>query len=102
MIGSKIDVNQLEIAMQVTVSDKGQITLPQALRRRLGIEPGARVEVDAMDDGSLRLRLLARGSQGLAGLLSRPGETVRSVDEMNEAIAQAAAERSARGRTARR
>lgn len=84
--------------MQVTVSEKGQITLPQALRLKLRIEPGARLEVDAMDDGSLRVRVLARGSQGLAGLLARPGEAARSLDEMDQAIADAVTERAGRVR----
>lgn len=82
--------------MQVTVSDKGQITLPQALRRQLGIVPGSRLEIDAAADGSLRVRPLTQGSAGLAGLLARPGEAARSVEEMNEAIAQAACGRAAR------
>ena len=82
--------------MQVTVSDKGQITLPQTLRRQLGIVPGSRLEIDATADGSLRVRPLTQGSAGLAGLLARPGEPVRTVEEMNEAIARAACERASR------
>lgn len=82
--------------MQVTVSDKGQITLPQALRKQLGIQPGSLLQVDSMDDGSLRIRPLARGAQGLSGLLHRPGRAPVTVEAMNEAIASAAAERDAR------
>jgi AbrB family looped-hinge helix DNA binding protein len=29
----------------VTVSKKGQITIPQALRERLGLQPGERIEI---------------------------------------------------------
>lgn len=83
--------------MQVTVSDKGQITLPQALRKQHGILPGSLLQIDSMDDGSLRIRPLARGAQGLSGLLHRPGRTPVTVEAMNEAIASAAAERDARG-----
>jgi AbrB family looped-hinge helix DNA binding protein len=81
-----MQVNQSEITMQVTVSDKGQITLPHALRQRLGIESGTRLDVEAQDDGTLRVRVLARGSQGLFGLLSRPGERTRSLEELDQAI----------------
>ncbi|MEY8875323.1 MAG: AbrB/MazE/SpoVT family DNA-binding domain-containing protein [Leptothrix sp. (in: b-proteobacteria)] len=84
--------------MQVTVSDKGQITLPQALRQLLRIEPGSKLELDTMADGSLRIRLLERGSQGLAGLLARPGDAVRTLDDMDQAIASAVTERSSRVR----
>jgi AbrB family looped-hinge helix DNA binding protein len=91
-----------ESIMQVTVSEKGQITLPQALRLKLRIGPGSRLEVDALDDGSLRVRVLARGSAGLAGLLARPGEPTQSLDEMDQAVADAAAERAGRVRKAPR
>ncbi|MEY2873821.1 MAG: hypothetical protein RLZZ373_1192 [Pseudomonadota bacterium] len=83
---SKIASNQSETTMQVTVSDKGQITLPHSLRQHLGISAGTRLEVEAQEDGSLRVRVLARGSQGLFGLLSRPGERTRSLDELDQAI----------------
>jgi AbrB family looped-hinge helix DNA binding protein len=84
--------------MQVVVSDKGQITLPQALRRQLGIEPGSRLEIDPMSDGSLRVRALTRGAGGLAGLLHRPGAPAMTLEAMDEGIAAAAAERDARSR----
>jgi len=35
------------------VSDKGQITIPARLRKRLGIKPGARVEIEDREDGLL-------------------------------------------------
>jgi len=85
--------------MQVTVSDKGQITLPQALRRLLGIGPGSRLEIDRLDDGSLRVRKLSRGAEGLAGLLARPGETARSVEDMERGVAEAVAARIASRRS---
>lgn len=39
------------------VSSKGQIVLPAAIRRRLGLGPGARLEVLEESDG-IRLRLV--------------------------------------------
>jgi antitoxin PrlF len=90
---SKIASNQSETTMQVTVSDKGQITLPHSLRQHLGISAGTRLEVEAQEDGSLRVRVLARGSQGLFGLLSRPGERTRSLDELDQAITDTVRER---------
>ncbi|MFM8766832.1 MAG: AbrB/MazE/SpoVT family DNA-binding domain-containing protein [Rubrivivax sp.] len=81
--------------MQVTVSDKGQITLPHGLRQRLGIAPGQRLEIDPQEDGSLRVRKLAGGSSGLAGRLAVPGERTRPRQELEEGVAQAVAERAA-------
>ena len=43
----------------LTVSSKGQIVLPAALRRRLGLGVGAQLEVLEEADG-LRLRVLRR------------------------------------------
>jgi AbrB family looped-hinge helix DNA binding protein len=90
----KIGINnqKTESAMQVSVSDKGQITLPQALRKQLGIEPGTLLQVDTLDDGSLRVRILTRGSQGLAGLLHRPERATISLEAMDEAVALQASE----------
>lgn len=93
MAHSKINSNQSETTMQVTVSDKGQITLPHSLRQHLGISAGTRLEIEALDDGTLRVRVLARGSQGLFGLLSRPGERTRSLEEMDQAITDTVRER---------
>jgi antitoxin PrlF len=39
----------------VTISSKGQVTIPKALRDRLGIQPGDRVEF-WVDRGSMRVR----------------------------------------------
>ena len=78
--------NQPETTMQVTVSDKGQISLPHALRQRLSIESGTRLDVEALDDGSLRVRMLTHGSQELHHLLCHPGERTRSLDGIGQAI----------------
>jgi AbrB family looped-hinge helix DNA binding protein len=85
--------------MQVTVSDKGQITLPQALRKQLGIEPGSQLQVVAAEDGSFHVQVLKRGSDGLAGLLHQPGRPVMSLEDMDDAIAQTVAERDLRSRS---
>jgi antitoxin PrlF len=60
----------------VTVSSKGQIVLPAAVRRRLGLGAGARVEVIEEPDG-LKLRVVRpvdSGARvaGLAGLVKAP------------------------------
>ena len=57
------------------VSSKGQIVLPAALRRRLGMGPGARIEVLEEADG-LKLRVVRPVSPvdltGLAGMVKAP------------------------------
>ena len=74
-----------------TVTTKGQTTLPKAVRSVLGIAPGDRVRYVILD-GEVRL-LKARPVAGLAGILARPGQKPVSLEDMDAAIAEAAAER---------
>ena len=80
--------------MVSTVTDKGQVTLPKSIRDRLGIQPGTKLEFELESDGTLRVRVLTRGSNGLYGLLAKPGEDPRSLDEMETAVDSAVRERS--------
>ena len=77
---------------------QGQVTLPKALRDRLGIRPGSRLAFRIAADGSLNVQVLAKGSDALFGLLAKPGESARSLDEMDAAIGQAVRERARRKR----
>jgi len=43
----------------VSVTSKGQVTIPKRVRQALGITPGSRVEF-ALDRGGARLRLVKR------------------------------------------
>lgn len=56
--------------METTVTDEGQLTLPKAIRDRFGYGPGTRLAVEADDDGTVRLRALPGGSEGLYGRLA--------------------------------
>ena len=80
------------------VSDKGQVTLPKALRERLGIQPGSRLAFRIAADGSLNVQVLAKGSDALFGLLAKPGEPTRSLNEMDAAITATVRERAGRTR----
>ncbi|MEO5772125.1 MAG: AbrB/MazE/SpoVT family DNA-binding domain-containing protein [Burkholderiaceae bacterium] len=71
------------------VSSKGQIVLPAALRRRLGLGVGARLEVFEEADG-LRLRVLRPVPQvdlhQLAGMVKAPAQgRVRSLADFDPA-----------------
>ncbi len=80
------------------VSDKGQVTLPKALRERLGIQPGSRLAFHITADGSLNVQVLAKGSDALFGLLAKPGEPSRSLEEMEAAVTETVRERARRVR----
>ena len=80
--------------MVSTVTDKGQVTLPKSILDRWGIQPGTKLEFELESDDTLRVRVLTRGSNGLYGLLAKPGEDPRSLDEMEAAVDSAVRERS--------
>jgi AbrB family looped-hinge helix DNA binding protein len=82
--------------MLSTVTDKGQVTLPKSLRDRLGIRPGMKVEFALQPDETLRLRVLARGSTNLFGLLAVPGEGARAPAQIDAGITAAVSARSRR------
>jgi antitoxin PrlF len=71
-----------------TVSSKGQLTLPQEIRKRLGIEPGDRVEF-VPEEGRTVIRP-ARGEAnpfekfiGIAGPFAGGEEAIKEwIDEM--------------------
>ena len=83
--------------MLSTVTDKGQVTLPKAIRDRLGIRAGTRIDFEVQPDNTLKVRVLTRGSAGLFGLIARPGEAARSQEEIDAGIAAAVTAR-ARGK----
>jgi antitoxin PrlF len=84
--------------MLSTVTDKGQVTLPKPIRDQLGIRAGTRIDFEVHADGSLRARVLTRGSAGLFGLVARPGEAARSLEEIDAGVTEAVVERSRRKR----
>ena len=75
-----------------TLTSKGQITLPLAARRALVLETGDKVDFVAVPGGYklVTLRMDIRALKGrFAGRVERPV----GLDEMDEAIADAAAAR---------
>jgi len=50
--------------MKSLVTSKGQVTIPKELRERFGIEPGAQVDFEVVEDG-IRLRKVIDRSKKL-------------------------------------
>ena len=72
-----------------TVTSKGQITLPRAVREALGLEAGAEVEFDIRPDGVRLRRRVSRSSlEQWVGCLPATGEfadVAALVDELRSA-----------------
>ena len=79
--------------MLATVSVKGQVTLPKTIRDELKIEQGTQLDFQLKADGTLSVRALKRSALSIVGLLKRAGQTAVSVERMNQAVVESAAER---------
>ncbi|MCL2453697.1 MAG: AbrB/MazE/SpoVT family DNA-binding domain-containing protein [Micrococcales bacterium] len=74
-----------------TVTSKGQITVPKAVREDLGLAPGSQVVFAREPDGGYRIERQARPVARLAGVLRHDGPA-KTLDEMEQGIAEAVTE----------
>ena len=77
-----------------TLTSKGQITIPSAVRRALQVEAGDKVEFVQVEPGRFEMVASTRSVRELKGMFGAAGRVV-SIDEMNATIADQGA--SARG-----
>jgi AbrB family looped-hinge helix DNA binding protein len=81
-----------------TLTTKGQVTIPKAVREHLGIDTGDRLSFDVQDDGTVIVKPITRHVRELGGLLQRPGQQPLSIDEMELGIARRMRAKSGRRR----
>jgi len=72
-----------------TLTSKGQVTIPAAVRERLGIKTGDRVDFVVTSSGTVTLTPKRRRFEEIAGMLRQPAHTPVSVQRMDEGIARA-------------
>jgi AbrB family looped-hinge helix DNA binding protein len=70
-----------------TLTSKGQITIPAAVREALGVEAGDRVEFVEIAPGRYEFIAATRSVRVLKGMFGKPRKSV-SIDEMNAVIAR--------------
>ena len=69
----------------VTVTSKGQLTLPAAVRRQLAIDAGDRVAIVIEDEEGARLRRVEHDVHSIRGLIATPpGLETQDFDELIE------------------
>jgi len=81
---------------KVSLSSKGQVVIPKAMRRQLNLQPGTRLEVSVMNNDTLTLKVALKLSHKeqiarLAGSLKRPGQRRISDEDMHRAVLERAA-----------
>ncbi len=79
------------------VTSKGQTTIPKEIRDHLALRTGDTL-MFAIDGRQVILRAKNKSIKDLKGLLYRPGQRAVSLAEMDEAIADAVAEKDDRSR----
>jgi antitoxin PrlF len=72
-----------------TVTSKGQITVPKAVRERLALQPGDRLSFVIHDDGTVTVEAETVNLASLKGIVKSAGRHV-SVEQMDDAIKRGA------------
>jgi bifunctional DNA-binding transcriptional regulator/antitoxin component of YhaV-PrlF toxin-antitoxin module len=76
---------------QLTVTARGQVTFRKEVLQHLGIKPGDKMELDLLPGGKgvLYSAKPAGTMEGFVGLLAGKTAKVATLEEMDQAIAQA-------------
>jgi len=69
-----------------TLTSKGQVTIPKAVRDLLRIDTGDQIDFVVTDRGDVLVRGVTVDVRELRGLLKRPRRRGVTVEEMNNAI----------------
>jgi len=81
-----------------TLTSKGQITVPQAVRRALGLHAGTKVDFVPIADGFKVVSLHQGEASRLKGRFAGRAAAAVSIEAMDEAIAAEASVRHGRGK----
>lgn len=81
-----------------TMTSKGQLTVPAEVRERLGLHTGTRVDFVETPTGTYELRVKTGSVRDLVGLVHYDGPP-QTVEEMDDGIAAAVADRDQRSRS---
>jgi len=66
----------------VTLTSKGRVTLPKELRASLGLEPGAKLTLSQLADGTVIMRVKHQKLSDLAGILTGQNQPSVTIADM--------------------
>ena len=75
--------------MYATLTSKGQVTVPKAIRDKLQLRPGDKIDFILEENGDLRVAAATASVTQLKGMVPRPSSPARLAD-MDKAIVRAA------------
>ena len=71
------------MAEATTLTSKGQVTVPREIRDRLGLKSGDKLAFTLLSDGTLIVRAKTKRLTDIAGSLTRPGQPVVTIEDMD-------------------
>jgi len=71
-----------------TLTNKGQVTIPKAIRNSLGLKTGDKLEFVIIESGEAFLRPVTKKVDDVFGRLHKPGKKPVSTEEMDAGIKQ--------------
>jgi len=71
------------------ITSKGQTTIPKEIRQKLNLKAGDKISW-SLEGERVVFRAKNKSITDLAGMLYRPGQKAATIEEMNDAIAEAA------------
>ena len=77
-----------------TITSKGQITIPKAVRDSLHLRSGDRVEFVLHGEAEAVLRPITKSVDEVFGKLHQTGRSAKTVDEMRDAVSRRMGRRS--------
>ena len=73
--------------MKAKVAERGQVTIPKALRRRLGLAPGTVLDFEADDGRLIAVKVQPRGPvDAVFGTLGRGRSTDEVISELRNPV----------------
>jgi AbrB family looped-hinge helix DNA binding protein len=71
-----------------TITSKGQVTIPKKIRDKLGLKPGDKLDFEINEEGKLEASTKKYAIEDVAGILYRPGQKAKTIEEMNEGVSE--------------
>ena len=84
-------------SFESTITVNGQVTIPKAVRERLGLRAGGKVRFTLEDDNRAVVTPAGHRLSDLFGILGKPPRSI-TLEEMDEAIGRAAVDRHSRSK----
>ena len=68
-----------------TITSKGQVTIPEAIRRQVKLQAGDRIEWEVTETGKIEVRRAGMSLDDLVAILPRPKKSL-TIEEMDRRV----------------